>query len=143
MAQISRQALPTKLAHRQGQGLYIFSLVIILKSRCGTCTKVHHEDYILSNQLFPVSPNSLSCTFFSPLFNSFDLLFTVYNTHMDSNAYTLRDDIERGPRLFAIDLLTSNPPPLSPTMQRKSPLCIPFLGIARSESQFPPSYVCE
>jgi hypothetical protein len=29
------------------------------------------------------------------------------------------------------------------TPQRKSPLCIPFLGIARPQSQFPHSCVCE
>jgi hypothetical protein len=29
------------------------------------------------------------------------------------------------------------------TLQRKSHLCIPFLGIARTQSQFPHSCVCE
>ncbi len=29
------------------------------------------------------------------------------------------------------------------TLERKSHLCIPFLGIARPQSQFPHSYVCE
>ncbi len=31
----------------------------------------------------------------------------------------------------------------SPALQRKSHLCIPFLGIARPQSQFPHSCVCE
>jgi hypothetical protein len=30
-----------------------------------------------------------------------------------------------------------------PTLQRKSNLCIPFLGIAQPQSQFPHSCVCE
>jgi hypothetical protein len=31
----------------------------------------------------------------------------------------------------------------SASLQRKSHFCIPFLGIARPQSQFPHSYVCE
>ncbi len=32
---------------------------------------------------------------------------------------------------------------LMSTLQRKSPLCIPFLGIARPQSQFLHSCICE
>ncbi len=42
-----------------------------------------------------------------------------------------------------IDCYSSWPPSFVAALQRKSHLCIPFLGIARPQPQFPHSCVCE
>jgi hypothetical protein len=78
-------------SHPVCQGLYSFFFTFNHTEITLYCTKVHYEHYTSSKQLFPVSPNYYTHTFFSALFNSFDVLFTLYKLHI-----CIRIPIRRG-----------------------------------------------